>query len=237
MGVFIVLSVGVPVLVGLAYFGYIAMRGKDERIGELEGQVKYLQNIIHEYEHGTQLSSIEVNQITSAGQMFFGPKVSEILMEREVQEKLKFDNSTWERETYTTGLGLDLLSETAPEQANDGARGVFERRVKYRMKNHGGVVIKEAADPKLCKDLAMSIYKEMWNPTYDFGSIMAAEYRKDYPLEMNEQSMRVFRSVLGVLYKPLRDILGGDAVLTEFASIFSFPGAEQQNRHPDAGDG
>ena len=60
-----------------------------------------------------------------------------------------------------TSVAASREVEIAPEcpAADREGRHIFEKRVKYRMRNHGAVVIKNAVDPELCKDLAVDVFK------------------------------------------------------------------------------
>ena len=180
-------------------------------------------------------SRFSLDDIENAGQLFFARKVSEILMPEEVQNMLQFDNATWGKEQYMTGLGLTLITEPKPN-VDDGNAAVeyFNSRLVARMDRYGAVVVNSVVDRAACKLLAQNVYAELWEPQYDFGRIQEPEYRKDYPLRLNARTLPVFKSVLSMLYPALRTLLGGDATLVEFSSITSFAGSGKQQRHPDS---
>ena len=175
-----------------------------------------------------------LEEVMLTGQIFFAHKVSELIMPLPVQKVLNFDNSSYEKERFTTGIGLNLLTEAIPADDDQESQLDFNIRIEERMKRFGGVVVTGAVDKKFCKSMAHRVYNEIWDPNYDFSAIHAQETRKDLPLAIDETTTPVFKSALKVLYPSLRNLLGGDAELVEFSSIFTFKGSEDQKMHCDS---
>jgi hypothetical protein len=68
-----------------------------------------------------------------------------------------------------------------------------------------------------------------------FGNIMEADFRKDLPQVFNANNVRFLRVALAFTRGILEDVLGKDPILVEYSSMISFPGAKQQDMHPDSG--
>ena len=103
---------------------------------------------------------------------------------------------------------------------------IFHEKVKDRLTDHGVVWFKSIINQSKCTKLANEIFEQIQNPQDNFGTIQEPLLRKDYPLLIQGTSYEIFKDVLGFVYEPLRDLIGGDAELVEYSSIFTFPGRD-----------
>jgi hypothetical protein len=87
---------------------------------------------------------------------------------------------------------------------------------------------------EFCTELDASIGQEIREyPTYSLGNIMRRQYRLDYPLPLTPLYSEALALATKVVYGGIREIVGDNAVLVEFAALYSYPQAKRQNRHPD----
>ena len=164
-------------------------------------------------------------------------KVSEIVMDDDTLGTFGLSREALEQEVTLTGFGTDLVSVHISQQEIErqtlSAHSVDV--LSERMERWGVVALQGVLSKKESLALAEHIYQEVQSPTYAFGGIMEPELRKDYPLEMFDWNTRYYEKVSTFLFPLLNKMLGEDAELVEYSSIVSFPGAGQQNMHPDAG--
>ena len=127
-------------------------------------------------------------------------------------------------------------SSGAAAAAQSSEEEEFTVRLTSRLEAHGVVAVPGAVDGSLCRLVAEAAHNEILrSPSAEFGNIQASEHRKDYPLRLEVPYTDAFGAALRVIAPALTRLLGEDAVLVEFAALNSYPGAGEQNPHPDAG--
>ena len=57
-----------------------------------------------------EIANLTAREVAELGQLFFHQKVSELLMTKDVQAEINFNNESWQKETPMVGLALELLS-------------------------------------------------------------------------------------------------------------------------------
>eukprot|EP00941_MAST-03F_sp_MAST-3F-sp1_P001661 g1661.t1 len=179
--------------------------------------------------------------------MFFKHKVSEILMDQDVQKYLKFNNRTWFESQYSSHpLAIGMLGVSAPPE--DALKQnmtlnyplmskPLAETVSLRLEKFGAAVVLNFIPKHECEELRQSIFDMIATPAYSFGNIQERTYRKDYPLQLslNEPAGRIFERVSSLLAPVLVQQLGEDPLLVEYAAMLTFPGSKSQRKHADAG--
>ena len=176
------------------------------------------------------MAKMNSTDLMKMGQIFFMNKVSEILMPEEIHEDMGFHSSYWDEEQYTVHpVALSMLS-TGPVVP----LATFEPLFRSRLTEFGAVVVPSVLSREYCQELDDAIDQEIKEyPTYSWGHIMEREFRLDYPLPLTPLYAEALVTATKVVYGGLAPILGDDAILVEFAALYSYPQTKRQTRHPD----
>jgi hypothetical protein len=170
------------------------------------------------------------------GSLFCASKVSELLMQSDVQTALRFDNASWEREEPVAAVDLLSVRLTAGERAAGALTPARNAELAERLERHGVVVLPAALDPALCREVAEQVHAEIFvsGPQAEFGPIVEKVFRKDYPLSLNGPFVEMLRRAVRLLLPALDATLGPGAVLREFSALNAYPGAKAQRFHSDS---
>eukprot|EP00949_MAST-11_sp_MAST-11-sp1_P003522 g3522.t1 len=169
------------------------------------------------------------------GQTFFGPKVSEIVMDSSTAGIFGLDRAALDTRRVVSSLAVDMLSVSVMQTGYAGklARESIDAATE-RMERWGIAVLQGALDRHSCSEMAAIIKKWLSHPTYKFGDISERALRHDYPLEITAETSQFLEKAVELLQPILSAQLGDDAELVELSSLTSWPGAGEQPLHPDA---
>ena len=188
-----------------------------------------------------------VEDILHLGQQFVYGQIAKAMLE------LEYQKVPWvkvaPRKNYSQKATVDLLSLQLSEKELKGGKmnpGTTLKGIR-QMHAFGGVVLQGIVPQKLCADIyrhtlvetkrvmAAEAAGKISSDDSEFGSIQANELRKDLPLKLNNESIAIFRHTLRLVQDIIVEKLGPEPKLVEFSSLLSFPGAGNQEMHPDAG--
>ncbi|CAE7208724.1 unnamed protein product [Symbiodinium sp. CCMP2456] len=184
----------------------------------------------------SEIAELAAREITELGQLFFRQKVSELLMEKAVQEEMGFTSQDSKKEHPLVGLAVELLSVVIqPEEVvNERLNPSTVRRLKERLDEHGAVVIKGLHQPMECRSAAEFVHAEILSPWATFSNIRDNKYRKDYALPMRGSALELLNKTLGILDPLFTATLGLNSSLVEFSSLTTYSGAGPQIFHSDS---
>ena len=160
------------------------------------------------------------------GQTFFGPKVSEIVMDSSTAGIFGLDRAALDTRRVVSSLAVDMLSVSVMQTGYAGklARESIDAATE-RMERWGIAVLQGALDRHSCAEMAAIIKKWLSHPTYKFGDISERALRHDYPLAITAETSQFLEKAVELLQPILSAQLGDDAELVELSSLTSWPGA------------
>lgn len=182
---------------------------------------------------------LSVEAATRVGQVFFGPKVSEIVMLDEVREAYG-GKSADEGEIYIASLAVALLEAPLPVSGRPERWAHLDSSTvniaAEKLDKFGVTVVRSVAPRGLCSSAAADVHKRVTFPEVNFGNIKEPFFRKDCPLmvKRNGSPGRVFQGAVSALRPVLESALGRDPVLVEYSAMVTYPGATRQERHHDS---
>ena len=184
----------------------------------------------------SEIAELAAREITELGQLFFRQKVSELLMEKAVQEEMGFTSQDSTKEHPLVGLAVELLSVVIqPEEVvNERLSPSTVKRLKERVDEHGAVVIKGLHQPMECRLAAEFVHAEILSPWATFSNIRDNKYRKDYALPMRGSALELLNKTLAILDPLFTATLGPNSSLVEFSSLTTYSGAGPQIFHSDS---
>jgi hypothetical protein len=168
-------------------------------------------------------------QLYRVGQQFAYGSIAKMLFK---------DSETADDREYSFDATVDMLSlkvSSEEKKARKLTHHTKETGVN-KLRSMGVVALQNVMPASLCD----AVYQDALAMTQAakeemFGNIMEADFRKDLPQVFNANNVRFLRVALGFTGGILEDILGKDPILVEYSSLISFPGAKQQDMHPDSG--
>ncbi|GBG29135.1 Hypothetical Protein FCC1311_053582 [Hondaea fermentalgiana] len=186
----------------------------------------------------------DLAEIELIGQLFAASKISEITMPTSVRKVLGVNQAEIDRPRFVASRrALDLFRlrldkaqriSLAKGRKTTELSATETAEARYRLDAHGFVALPELVDAATSRNLSTSVLDALWNPDEEFSSIAARKYRKDLPLRIEGAPGRALRELLHFLWPMLEAQLGSNCTLVEFSTMTSFPGAGEQDFHPDA---
>ena len=187
----------------------------------------------HAFPELAVLSMAELEQI---GSLFMGLRVAEAHVSDDIRSAIGVPLPDWKTAVANSAVLAAVLGVSSSTSTSSTEAAVAKLRrwgaVVYLSDAAAAAVV---ASDDLAR-LASHIHDELNGPDHHLSPIYEPALRFDYPLRMEPASMAVFEAVLGgAVGSLLEAMLGADAVLVEYSSLTTLPGATAQVRHPDNG--